>query len=248
MLRGQSTPDVNGINSKFRRLAALSTLDDCIQQACDCSFLYFNQELFPVFLDDLLQQGDAVGIPRLQLTISAFSDPERHLLKCTPHLETKQGPAFNSYVEAYQSFLMDENLKEKMIQPICIEIENDLRISVHSRHLDASNTDNPKTNKMRKWRSFLEMPPLQVCGIGVNVMTIVKEYLERSFYNLTTVKLHDNITYTEMRFLAKEKYGIDLNDNHLPMGSLEQGVDILNIIMNIQGKFFLCIPYFMLFP
>lgn len=236
ILKGFSTPDVTSINSFFRRLGALATLDTCVRQACDCSFLYFNQELLPVFLGDLIQQGSANGIPRLQLMISAFSDAERYLLQCTPHLDTKDNSPFNSYVKAYQCYLIDGNLKEKLINPICIDVENDLRISVHSKHLDPFNTENPKKNKMRKWRTFVEMPPLQVCGLMVDVKKIVKEYLEQSFYNLTTVQLYDGNLYTEMRYAAREKYGIELPDNHLPMGSLEQGVDVLKIMMNIEGK------------
>jgi WASH complex subunit 7 len=57
---------------------------------------------------------------------------------------------------------------------------------------------------------------------------------DRNFYNLTTVALHDWRTYSDMRSLALEKLGIALMDNFLPMGSLEQGLDVLQIMRNIH--------------
>lgn len=59
-------------------------------------------------------------------------------------------------------------------------------------------------------------------------------YLDRTFYNLTTVALHDWRTYSDMKALAQEKYGLTLIDNYLPMGSLDQGLDILQIMRNIH--------------
>lgn len=62
----------------------------------------------------------------------------------------------------------------------------------------------------------------------------VRHYLDATFYNLTTVALHDWRTYAEMRNLAKERYGIETVDVHLPSGTLEQGIDALEIMRNIH--------------
>ena len=62
----------------------------------------------------------------------------------------------------------------------------------------------------------------------------VRHYLDTIFYNLTTVTLHDWRTYAEMRNLAKERYGIETVDVHLPSGTLEQGIDALEIMRNIH--------------
>ena len=56
----------------------------------------------------------------------------------------------------------------------------------------------------------------------VDLRAHVTAYLERTFYNLTTVALHDWKTYGEMASLAADKYGLMLTDNHLPMGCLDQ--------------------------
>ena len=47
-------------------------------------------------------------------------------------------------------------------------------------------------------------------------------YLDTTFYNLTTVALHDWRTYGEMRNQAMQKYGLQMTEAHLPSQTLEQ--------------------------
>ncbi len=46
--------------------------------------------------------------------------------------------------------------------------------------------------------------------------------------------LHNWRTYGEMRSLADHKYGASTADDHLPAQTLEQGVDVLEIMRNID--------------
>jgi len=48
------------------------------------------------------------------------------------------------------------------------------------------------------------------------------------------VALHDWKTYAEMRGLAAKKYGLNLQEVHLPGATLEQGLDVLEIMRNIH--------------
>lgn len=50
----------------------------------------------------------------------------------------------------------------------------------------------------------------------------VEHYLNKTFYNLTTVALHDWKTYGEMKNMAEQKYGLSLPESHLPSQTLEQ--------------------------
>ena len=50
----------------------------------------------------------------------------------------------------------------------------------------------------------------------------VTHYLDTTFYNLTTVALHDWKTYGDMRNLAEQKYGLVMLEPHLPSATLEQ--------------------------
>ena len=46
--------------------------------------------------------------------------------------------------------------------------------------------------------------------------------------------LHDWKTYGEMRNLARENFGLELESSYLPMGTLDQGLDVLQIMRNIH--------------
>ena len=50
----------------------------------------------------------------------------------------------------------------------------------------------------------------------------VEAYLEKTFYNLTTLALHNWRTYGEMRALAKHKFQTETGDDLLPPQTLEQ--------------------------
>ncbi len=50
----------------------------------------------------------------------------------------------------------------------------------------------------------------------------VEHYLDKTFYNLTTVALHDWKTYGDMRNLAQQKYDLKMTEAHLPSQTLEQ--------------------------
>lgn len=50
----------------------------------------------------------------------------------------------------------------------------------------------------------------------------VTHYLDKTFYNLTTVALHDWSTYSEMRNLATQRYGLTMTEAYLPSQTLEQ--------------------------
>lgn len=54
------------------------------------------------------------------------------------------------------------------------------------------------------------------------LLAFVTHYLDTTFYNLTTVALHDWKTYVDMRNLASKKYGLDMLEPHLPSATLEQ--------------------------
>lgn len=59
--------------------------------------------------------------------------------------------------------------------------------------------------------------------INANVLpAYVTHYLDKTFYNLTTVALHDWATYSEMRNLAIQRYGLKMTEAHLPSQTLEQ--------------------------
>lgn len=62
----------------------------------------------------------------------------------------------------------------------------------------------------------------------------VEAYLEKTFYNLTSVALHDGETYGKMRQLAMHRYGLEFAPTKLPYMTIDQGLDVLMIMKNIH--------------
>lgn len=63
----------------------------------------------------------------------------------------------------------------------------------------------------------------------------VTHYLDKTFYNLTTVALHDWATYSEMRNLATQRYGLTMTEAHLPSQTLEQ-VCVFQLLHRFRGE------------
>jgi hypothetical protein len=67
----------------------------------------------------------------------------------------------------------------------------------------------------------------------IDIKTRVTHYLDSTFYNLTTVALHDWRIYAEMRNLAYEKYGltmtgiISFNHSFLPSSAIHSNTSCL---------------------
>ena len=92
----------------------------------------------------------------------------------------------------------------------------------------------PFKNGVKDLAALINIKPLRFFDRRINLKAHIEHYLDKTFYNLTTVALYDWKTYAEMRNLAKEKYGLQLMEVHLPGQTLEQGVDVLEIMRNIH--------------
>lgn len=64
----------------------------------------------------------------------------------------------------------------------------------------------------------------------------IEHYLSKTFYNLTAVSLSDGRTYSDMRSYARFKYDLHLVEDQLPSETLEQGLDLLDI-MRFMNEF-----------
>lgn len=203
----------------------LSDFQRRICSACDCSFFYWSRELLHPFLSDLYTQPEQCN--QIQYVVSGFLDALR-LIRGAQHEENNVG-----YTKAFSDFI-DSVVEEEIVDNLCKDVENDLRLHIHSVHLDHMEAPNPKSEDFKVLHYYLDLRPIRLYGKMLDLHERVTHYLESTFYNLTTVALHDWKTYGEMRNLANDKYRLSLADNHLPMGSLDQGLDILQIMRNIQ--------------
>eukprot|EP01037_Dinobryon_pediforme_P023515 gene23515-24991_t len=55
------------------------------------------------------------------------------------------------------------------IEPLCRDIETDLRLHIHTKHLAHMQALNPKTENLKPLQPFLEMTPLKVLGLIINI-------------------------------------------------------------------------------
>lgn len=128
-----------------------------------------------------------------------------------------------------------DHLKTSLLGPLNQLVETNLRLQTHS-HLQLPSLD-PFHNSALCFKKLL---PARLADGYVSIKNEVEHYLSNMFYNLITVVLHDWKTYGEMRRLAQLQYGLSAVDDCLPMQTLEQGLDVLEIMRNIHifvGKY-----------
>eukprot|EP00981_Chlorochromonas_danica_P012186 scaffold4610_cov180-Ochromonas_danica.AAC.3 len=212
------------IHSSCSKLIALANLVKEVRAATDCSFIYFHTSLLQPIIRSIYQIPTECN--RLHYLYSVYEDGVK-LPQAVLHDNEQR------FVQNFHKVICDP-LKVEIIEPLCKDIETDLRLHIHTKHLDHMVALNPKTENLRPLKPFLDLPPISVLGHLLDIKASVTHYLDMNFYNLTTVALHDWKTYSDMRSLALEKFGLKLMDNFLPMGSLDQGLDVLQIMRNIH--------------
>ncbi|XP_023487584.1 WASH complex subunit 4 isoform X2 [Equus caballus] len=207
----------------MKKLDLISELRERIRTQCDCCFLYWHRAVFPIYLDDVYES--AVDAARLHYMFSALRD-------CVPAMmHARHLESYEILLDSYDKEIM-EILNEHLLDKLCKEIEKDLRLSVHT-HLKLDDR-NPFKVGMKDLALFFSLNPIRFFDRFIDIRAYVTHYLDKTFYNLTTVALHDWATYSEMRNLATQRYGLVMTEAHLPSQTLEQGLDVLEIMRNIH--------------
>uniref|UniRef100_A0A673Y1P1 WASH complex subunit 4 n=1 Tax=Salmo trutta TaxID=8032 RepID=A0A673Y1P1_SALTR len=207
----------------LKKLDLISELKERVKVQCDCSFLYWHRAVFPIYLDDVYDH--AVDAARIHYMFSALRDSVPTMLHAK-HMES-----CDQLLESYDTEIM-EVFNEHLLDKLCKEIEKDLRLSVHT-HLKLDDR-NPFKVGMKDLAHFFYLKPIRFFNRFIHIKAYVTHYLDKTFYNLTTVALHDWATYSEMRNLATQRYGLMMTEAHLPSQTLEQGLDVLEIMRNIH--------------
>eukprot|EP01111_Echinosteliopsis_oligospora_P016308 TRINITY_DN6722_c0_g1_i1.p1 TRINITY_DN6722_c0_g1~~TRINITY_DN6722_c0_g1_i1.p1 ORF type:complete len:602 (+),score=102.79 TRINITY_DN6722_c0_g1_i1:173-1807(+) len=193
-----------------------------VRRACDCSFLFWSREMMTPYFAYLYQ--NPMHAQRLHYIIAALQDVIPYMKKA---VHTPPDDIIKSYKKE-----IEESLAQQILDPLCRDIENDLRLHIHS-HLEVSDRD-PYKQGIKDLARFISVKPVRFFDRTLDVRSFVSNYLDTMFYNLNTVALYDWKTYGEMRNLAEYKYGLDLTEVHLPGQTLEQGLDVLEIMRNIH--------------
>ncbi|XP_059151833.1 WASH complex subunit 4-like isoform X4 [Physella acuta] len=222
-LKAFKEDEFQSLDDTIRRLDLISELRPKIREACDCSFIYWHRVIFPLYLDDLCE--NVTDTHRIHYMFAALRDCVSQM-KVARHLESSE-----KLLEAFDREIM-RNVNEHLLEPLCRSIETDLRLHIHL-HLQLDDR-NPFKVGLRDLSHLLQVKPIRFFNRTIDMKSHVSHYLNKTFYNLTTVALHDWKTYGEMKNMAEQKYGLSLMESHLPSQTLEQGLDVLEIMRNIH--------------
>jgi mannose-6-phosphate isomerase class I len=115
------------------------------------------------------------------------------------------------HIEQYRNFIYHV-IKQNIIEPLSKEIETNLRIQVHENHeynkkfnnnnkndYDnyCDNNDgiekNIKTSNINVLKSFLDLSSIHVLGMVINIKNDLIYYLNKNFYNLNALAVHDSV-------------------------------------------------------
>ena len=123
-----------------------------------------------------------------------------------------------------------ESFENIFMKKLAEEIENDLLIQVHGTFIEGLNGADYNEKNLK---SYLNIQPFLFFDIVFDVKRYIEEYMNKKFYQLTTLELNNNQTYQRMRVLARNKYGLNLHEVYLPSQNLQTGKDILEVVRNL---------------
>uniref|UniRef100_A0A1I7ZUI8 WASH complex subunit 7 n=1 Tax=Steinernema glaseri TaxID=37863 RepID=A0A1I7ZUI8_9BILA len=220
--------DIQYVNDCLRRIETAHKLGYLFSQVSTCAILYWHRSLCKAYFDTMLI--DENGAPLNQNAIHFYRaiDDACAILKSAAHCEP--GEMIDSYRKEIFSLYEQTHLKK-----LCHLVENDLRLSIHSHlQLDDRTPSNPNSCRNSGLQALLRISKLRIGSKVLDGTRFVEKYLEKTFYNLSAVALYDCHTYSRMRLLAYDKYGLILTDSRLPFERIEQGLDIIFVMRNIE--------------
>ena len=193
-----------------------------INRCCDCSFLYLYQSIFPKAFKNIYEDRPK----RLYYFIMAINDMENPL----HYMKEKE----NDGIEDIKLLrkLTIETFENIFMKKLAEEIENDLRIQVHGTFIEGLKGAEYSEKNLK---SYLNIQPFRFFDIVFDVKRYIEEYMNKKFYQLTTLNLNNNTTYRRMRVLARNKYGLNLHEVYLPSQNLQTGKDILEVVRNLTS-------------
>lgn len=204
------------------RLESIIGFQESLQAIAEPTFLYWHQSLLPIYLRQAMEQN--VDHLKIGYLLSCVDD-------CGHTLQSLEPNGFRC-LDVFNASVADD-IKSTVIQKICNHIETYLRLDIHS-NLQVNPVDPFGDTEYRDYRKLIKMRPIQLANGHHVLKDRIEHYLSAMFYNLTTISLHDWRTYGEMRRLATLKFDLQTVDDHLPTQTLEQGLDVLEIMRNIH--------------
>ncbi|CAD5216482.1 unnamed protein product [Bursaphelenchus xylophilus] len=239
-LKNLRTSEILEIDEILVRLDSISMIGDIINRVTDCSFLYFHRSIANIYFESLItMESNADGVKKF---FNALDDSSAIIQHCRHKPVDKIVDDFREDIFA--------SVEENLIDKLCTNIENDLRVLAHSHQNideDFIETEIFKTKKgktpylyenqenFQRIRELIELGPLTLMGYQLSLKEKIEKNIQKVFYELTVVALHDSETYSQMRLLAKKRFNLDLLDSNLPHMAIDQGLDILKVTASLDS-------------
>ncbi|GBG71173.1 hypothetical protein CBR_g8475 [Chara braunii] len=224
-IQGRLHEDVGGeIADLWLLVSYAADISRLVDEVCDCSFLFWHREMMPACFAACYARPEEAN--KLSYAVAAFLDAVKVL--------RWGNNGTDDLVEMWQREI-EEVLQQEILTPLCQDIETDLRLHVHSSSLKGTIHVDPTKTGIRDLSSFLRMRPIRLLSKVIHVDCRVARYLNAAFYDHAAFALHTWKAYEDMSHLAQHKYGLDLVDDlYLPGHTLEQGLDVLDVMRNIH--------------
>ncbi|KAJ0175617.1 hypothetical protein K1T71_008776 [Dendrolimus kikuchii] len=209
------------LGTLLEKAQVLINFNDTMESLCTCSWLLWHQNIMPFYFEqNFCNQMSAL---KLIYFIMVLEDCVMLLHKTDKHYGINKSEEFLEQIKSL--------IESKVIKVSSQNIETNLRLHIHS-HLQLD-VVNPFTFEMTK-KTLLNINNFRVQCLYMSIVPSIEHYLSTMYYNLTTVVLSDWKTYGEMRQMAKFKFNIKTIQDNLPTQTLEQGLDVLEIMRNIH--------------
>ena len=128
---------------------------------------------------------------RAQYVFAAFRD-------CIAPLRAIEQVAEEKLVDTFKEQLFGY-FREHIVTPLCQDIEMDLRYQILTDVIVESEEKNPFRADVKDLTPFIDLAPITFDGMTLDVKTEVTHYLDTTFYNITTIALHDWRSYGQVR-------------------------------------------------
>lgn len=209
------------LGTLLEKVQILINFNNTIECLCSCAWLLWHPNIIPFYFEqNFINQLSAL---KLKYFIMVLEDCVMLLHKTDKHYGTNKSQDFLEQIRNL--------IESKIIKNSSQNIETNLRLHIHS-HLQLD-VVNPFTFDMTK-KVLLIVNNFRVQSLYMCIVPSIEHYLSTMYYNLTTVVLSDWKTYGEMRQMAKFKFNIKTIQDNLPTQTLEQGLDVLEIMRNIH--------------
>lgn len=190
-----------------------------------CTFLYWIRTLVPTIFKHIFKKFHR--FKRIRYVCQALHDP-LSMLRNVEHLESP-----NIAIHNYKTYIT-KCFDDVIVQSLCSMIEKDLRIQIHGILVQKLKQQNPLDEVVYDYMNFLNIDDIILFENRINLKVKVAQYLSEKFYEMTALTPLDWKTYEHIRVLARETYGLEILETHLPSKTTDQNIDILQLVRNIH--------------